>query len=205
MLFWLSYLVGQSEMHSVPDNEKSAAHAVQLVVVVSHLVQVLSHCTHTLLIAISLVFIHSDAQVKLVVKTKLGSQDVQVVTELAHVKQFESQATQVLPVKIVLPASQVLTQVLVLKSSSRLELQDVQLVVVPEHVLQFELQETHCPRVSFWMYISLGHDVIQILFNRNLYIPEESHEVQVVAVDSQFRQFAVVVSQASQVNETLFP
>jgi hypothetical protein len=53
--------------------------------------------------------------------------------------------------------------------------------------------------------MSLGHDVIQILSNKNLYIPEESHEVQLVAEDSQFNQFAVVVSQASQVNKTLFP
>jgi hypothetical protein len=130
-------------------NEKSVAHAVQLVVDVLHCVQVLSHCTHTLFIAISFVFRQFDLQVKLVVKTKLGSQDVQVVIELAHVNQFVSQATQVLPVKIVLPASQVLTHLLVLKSRSKFELQDVQLVVVPEHVLQFESQEIHSPIVSF--------------------------------------------------------
>jgi hypothetical protein len=197
--------VGQSDTHSLLDREKSVAHAVQFVVVVSQRVQVLSHSTHMLFITISLVFRHSGAQVKDVVRTREGSQDVQVEVELAQVWQFESQDSQVLPVLIVVPVAQVLTHVLLLKSRFILELQDAQLVVVPVHVLQFELQATHSPRVSFWMYNPLVHDVKQILSSKYLKSVEESHEVQLVAEVSQFKQCAMVVSHASQVKATLLP
>jgi hypothetical protein len=139
----LSYLVGQSDTHSLLNREKSVAHAVQFVVVVSQRVQVLSHSTHMLFVTISLVFRHSDAQVKAVVRTRVGPQDVQVAVELAQVRQFESQDCQVLPVLIVVPVAQVLTHVLLLKSRFIFELQAVQVVVVPEHVLQLELHDTH--------------------------------------------------------------
>jgi hypothetical protein len=120
---------------------------VQKLVVPVHLVQVKLQVVHTLLIATSFVFRQLAAQVKLVVKTSPGLQDVHVVVVFAQVKQFESQGSQFDPFSIVLSISQVNSQVFVLKSSFAFELQEVHVVVVPEQVLQFEFQAVHVKAV----------------------------------------------------------
>ena len=102
-------------------------------------------------ITISFVFKQSISQVKLEVSTRLVPQDVHVVVVPAHVAQLVFQATQVSPVTIVKPDSQVLLQVLVLRSNFILPFQDVQFVVVPDQKPQFESQGTHSPKVSFWI------------------------------------------------------
>lgn len=89
-----------------------------------------------------------------------------VVVEPAQVEQFESQPIHVLPLTIVLPVCQLLTQVLSLKSSFILAAHVLHVVVVPEHVLQLESQATHSLLIA--TYSSEGHDEIHTLLWRNV-------------------------------------
>ena len=109
--------MGQLSIHSLLYRTKGELHPVQLSIVLEQLLHLELQVVHLPLRGISFVFEQLDAHVFEVVTTRLPEQEVQVLIVEAQVKQFEFHPLQLEPLSIVLPASQLSSQVFVRKSS----------------------------------------------------------------------------------------